>query len=152
MPTPDFIAHVTALASQAGFQGAAASIPGVIKRKWNIPPAFPAGVDVRDPDGFVVGCDRAELNSACVAEYQAAEEPNSGRIGAVGAYKTAIDYQAAYERALHARHASGLRLRVWASARRTGHSDLTYGVFGCAVRSIEASIAASRSVPNSQEA
>lgn len=126
-------------------------MPGVVASVWQIPPGFPSGTDVQDPTGFITACDRTDLNSACVDEYAAGTTPNSGRMGVVGALKTAIDYQAAYERALHARHASAVRCRVWASARRAGHSDMTYGVFGCVHRGLEAVIGAARSVPNTQE-
>lgn len=156
MPTPAFVAHIVDLCRQAGDQGAAGGAPGVFRRPWQIPSAFPVGTDVQDPDGFKAACDRSGLNNLCVAEYDAGlvadpgGNPDAGRLGVVGALKTAIDYQAAFERALQARHASAVRLRAWAAARRAGHSDGTFGVFGCVSRSVDDAIGAARSVPNAQ--
>lgn len=156
MPTPAFVAHINDVCAQAAAQGRAAGMPGVARRPWQVPSAYPVGTDVQDPAGFVTACDRSALNALCVAEYLAGYEPDrggnpaAGRLGVVGAYKTAIDYQAAFERALHARHAPPVRLRAWAAARRAGHGDTTYGVFGCVARAVDDGIGAARSVPNSQ--
>lgn len=149
---PDaFRVHMAALAAQAGLQGSAAAMPGVVRRPWQLPATYPIPIDVQNPAGVKLACDRTDLNAACLLEYQQGLDPNEGRIGAVGALKTAIDYQAAYERALHARHASPVRLRVWAGGRRSGHQDTTYGIFGVIVRALDASISAAHSVPNTQD-
>ena len=149
-PFAPFIAHITALAQQAALQGIATAMPGVGKRPWQIPPTYPVGVDVQLPAGFIFACNRDILNASCVAEYEAGATPNGGRLGVVGAYKIAIDYQAAFERALHARYASAVRCRIWASARRAGHADLTYGIFGCLLRGIADMVSAAQAIPNEQ--
>lgn len=149
MPTPGFETHLQDLANQGTAIGQAGSSPGVSPREWQIPSTMPEGIDPQDPNGFKEACDRTELNDLCMTAYATGGMPNGGRFGQVMAYKTAIDYQAAYERALHARHASGLRCRVWAAARRAGHADLTYGVFGALTRHLQALQDAATAVPNS---
>lgn len=151
MPTPDFETHLNDLAAQGTAMGQAGSSPGVSPRLWQIPSIFPGGVDPQDPEGFRQGCDRSELNDLCIEAYATGATPNGGRFGQVMVAKTAIDHQAAYERALHARHASPLRCRVWAAARRAGHSDLTYGVFGALYRHLQALQDAATAVPNSPD-
>lgn len=148
MPSAAFYQHLDDLAAQALAQGAAACVPGVLARAWNLPSAYPAGADLQDPGALASACDRHELNSRCVAAYATGAQANAGRIGEVMAFKLAIDYQAAYERALHARHASATRCRAWAAARRTGHGDGTYGVFGVVRRMIDATLAAATERPN----
>lgn len=131
MPVYEFYKHIDGLVGQARLQGAAASVPGVIHRPWNIPETHPTdGLDISDPAFFAIACDRSALNAAAIASYENGARANAGRMGIVMAAKKAIDYQAAYERALQARHASAVRRRVWAMARRTGHGSSTYGVFG----------------------
>lgn len=134
MPTATFTAHLAGLAAQAQAQGAAAAAPGVTYRRWNLPTAFPLSTDVQSPAGIIAACARDDLNALVIDAYQTGFEPNAGRLGAVMAGKIAIDHMGAYERALHARHASAVRCRAWASARRAGHADLTYGAFGCVGR------------------
>ena len=141
MPTPAFEQHVQDLTDQAAAIGTAAAAPGVARRVWQVPSAYTGGTDVQDPVGFVAACDRSGLNADCVDVYQA-----GGRLGLVAAYKAAIDYQAAWERALHARHASGVRCRVWAGLRRGGHGDPLYGVFGAVKKQIEAFVTSATAV------
>jgi len=149
LPAP-FVAHILGIMLQESAQGSAAAMPGVVPRTWQVPLTFPIGTDIQDPAGFITACDRTELNYDCIEEYHAGTVINGGRIGVVGALKTAMDYQACYERALHARHASPVRLRAWSSARRTGHGDSTFGVYAQMMASLNASISAARSVPNMQ--
>jgi len=152
MPTPAFDDHLNALAAQVAAQGAAAAMPGVAARAWQIPAHYPPATDVRDPAGFITACSRADLNNNCRIAYDQSTNPNdsTGRQGVVGAYKTAIDYQAIYERALHARHATSVRCRVWSAARRAGHSDLRFGVIGCVNGAILDALGAAPAVPNTQ--
>lgn len=137
-PIYSFYQHLDALIEQDRLQGAAACLPGVARRPWNMPPLAPTNsLDIDDPAFWVAACDRSSLNSGAVAAYETGREPNAGRTGTVMAYKKAIDYQACYERALRARHASPVQLRVWAMARRTGHGSPTYGVFGVVKNEID---------------
>ena len=130
----------------------AASLPGAADRPWQVPATYPSGAfDVRDPAGFMQACDRSSTNYECESEYNLAAAANSGRLGVVGAIKTAVDYWAAWERALHARHATPTRCRVWAAARRFGHGDAVFGVFGCVDRMLDDAVGAARSAPNAQE-
>ena len=146
--TGAFLQHMAALTEAARLQGSAFALPGVVKRPWQIPANYPPGVDVQNPAAFITACDRSDLNYLCINEYETGAEANAGRRGVVMAAKTAIDYQAAYERALHARHASALRCRVWAGGRRAGQGDTTYGVFGCVMRYLDSTVSAARSVAN----
>lgn len=148
LPLP-YVAHLTAVAEQSAAQGFAANLPGLVGRPWNLPAGYPVGVDVQSPGGFVTACDRTTLNADCVAAYNAGFDSQLGRTGIVMALKTAIDHQAAYERALHARHAGAVRLRVWAGARRTGHGNTAAGVFANQRAGLENMIAAAAAInPN----
>lgn len=126
---PAYVNHLTAVAAQALAQGTAANLPGLVGRPWNIPAGYPLGTDVQNPAGFKAACDRTALNLLAAAAYGASYDSPDGRAGNLMAVKLAIDHQAAYERALHARHAGGVRLRTWAGARRTGHGNTVAGVF-----------------------
>lgn len=149
MPTYQFNTHIETLANQVRLQGDAASVPGVLRRAWNIPAFYPVGIDVQHPFGFGAACSRSELNAMVIASYETGVETNAGRLGIVGAGKKAIDYQAGYERALHARHASAMRRRVWAMARRTGHSDLRFGVYAAVRTELDAMVSAASATDNS---
>jgi hypothetical protein len=151
MPTASFARYIADLARQAGQQGAAAAAPGVARRCWQIPSSYPVSTDIQDPGGFIDACNRDDLNALAIAGYQTGHLPNSytGRVGVVAAAKVAIDHMGAHERALHARHAGPVRLRAWAASRRAGHSDTTYGVFGCLQRYCASMIEEAQSVPNS---
>ena len=61
-------------------------------------------------------------------------------------YSFRLDFQAAYERALHARHAGGVRLRTWAGARRTGHGNTAAGVFAVQRTYLESLMAAATAI------
>jgi len=149
MPTDAFYVHLDAVIEQARLQGAAACVPGAVKRPWNIPAAAPLdGTDIESASFAKRACDRNDLNSKAISAYESGKDPNSGRLGQVMAYKKAIDYQAAYERAFIARHASAVRRRVWAMARRTGHGSKTYGVFGAVRNELDAFIGEAQSVDN----
>lgn len=137
-----YLSHLAAVAAQAATQGYAANLPGLVGRAWNIPPGYPSGTDLQNPAGFKTACDRTALNLACVEAYNAGFDSSTARTGVVMALKIAIDHQAAYERALHARHASPVRLRVWAGARRTGHGNTAAGVFANQRAYLETLIAA----------
>jgi hypothetical protein len=152
MPAPSFAAYLLDLTTQAHQIGAAAAASGVAKRVWQIPSQYPASTDVQEPDGFIDACNRDDLNELAIAGYQRGHLPNDyvGRVGVVAAAKLAIDHMGAHERALHARHASPVRLRAWAAARRTGHSDVTYGVFGCIGRYAASMLEQANAVGNSQ--
>lgn len=141
MPTSSFAAHMATLSTQAAQQGAAAAAPGVLRRPWQLPLAFPNGTDVQTPSGIMYACNRSTLNAECVEAYTL-----GGRVGLIVPYKLAIDYQGAYERALHARYASAVRCRVWAGARRAGHGDSELGVFGAIQRDLASRLAAATAV------
>lgn len=130
MPVYQFYRALDAVIEQARIQGASASLPGIVRRQWAIPPAAPTtGIDVEDPNFFFTACDRSELNGMAVAAYETGNEPNAGRIGTLMAAKKAIDYQAGCERALRGRYASAVQRRIWAMARKTGHGSANFGVF-----------------------
>jgi hypothetical protein len=152
MPTPTFNQYLNDLATQAYQHGAAAAVPGVVRRPWQLPSAFPISTDVQDPAALIAACNRDDLNALAITGYQTGNTPNSytGRIGVVMAIFAAIDHMGAYERALHARHASPVRLRAWAAARRAGHADMTYGVYGCVQRYCASLLEEARSTPNTQ--
>lgn len=141
MPTTAFNDHIAALAAQGAQQGAAAAAPGVVRRPWQLPPTYPSGTDVQVPAGIAYACDREDLNAQCIVAYE-----TGGRVGLIVPYKLAIDYQAAYERALHARHAGAVRCRAWAGARRAGHGDPTLGIFGAIQRDLTARVATASAV------
>lgn len=152
MPTVTFAQYLSGLASQAYQHGAAAAVPGIVKRPWQLPANFPISEDVQDPDALIAACNRDDLNALAIAGYQNGNTPNSytGRLGVVMAAKIAIDHMGAHERALHARHASPVRLRAWAAARRAGHADMSYGVFGCVQRYCASLVEQATTVPNGQ--
>ncbi len=133
MPSASFNNHIAALAVQAGGMGQAAAAPGLVPRPWQIPPAAPgSGTEVQDPAFWAAALARADLNAGYVAEFATAV-PVRGR---AMAYKAAADYMGAYERAVQARYASAVRCRVWAGARRAGHSDLSSGVLAAVVNQL----------------
>lgn len=152
MPTPSFYAHIADLCAKAGIQGAAAAAPGVVGRAWDVPSTYPVSTDIQDPSGFMYACARADLNALAVEGYERGNLPNDvvGRIGVVMAAKIAIDHMAAKERALHARHASPVRLRAWAASRKAGHADTTFGALGTAGRYVQSLVDQANSAPNSQ--
>jgi hypothetical protein len=143
--------HLAGLEDQAQSHGAAVAAPGVVVRYWNVPDTYPDDVDIQDPFGFLQACDRTDLNDDCTEAYETGGDPNSGRMGQVMANKIAIDNMGAYERALHARHASAVRCRAWACARRAGHADDTYGVFGCLARFVQDFLDAAEAIDNAPE-
>lgn len=149
MPTLSFLAHVENLCEVAETVGSAAAIPGVRVRSWAIPDGYPSDVPLYDPAGIATACDRTDLNALVVEAYNTAG-PNAGRLGTVVAGKMALDHVACRERALHARHATPLRLRAWAAARRAGHADTLYGVFGAFAASVNDVSAAATAVDNTQ--
>lgn len=153
MPLPaDFNAHIVDLQTQALSLAGAAGVPGVLPRRWQVPTAYPLGTPPQDPAGFKEACDRTALNALAVAAYQTGGDANAGRAGQIVGLKAAIDHQAAYERALHARHAGGVRLRAWAAARRSGHGDVNYGVFAAARLAAEGHLSAATAAPNTPTA
>lgn len=135
MPTGTFRNHVTELARQAAAMGQAAAAPGLAGRPWQLPPAHPTdGTDIQNPDFWTSAMGREDLNVLYGTAFNG--DPVSPR-GKAMAYKAAVDYMGAYERAAQARYASGLRCRVWAGARRQGHGDMNYGVFGAVQRQLD---------------
>jgi hypothetical protein len=148
MSTDSFTARVIDLTNQAATQAAAASMPGVVPRPWQIPSSFPSSVPIYDPIGFIVACDRTDLNAIADVAYNTGSGPNAGRIGTVAAAKMAIDHVAGQERALHARHASPVRLRSWAAVRRAGHASLPYGIFGAFAAVVNDAASAATAVDN----
>lgn len=151
MSTSSLSDHITDLAAQAFLQGAAAAIPGVVPRPWQLPSAYPSGTPPIDPAGFIVACDRTDLNEVAATAYATGGAPNAGRIGTIVAAKMAMDHIACHERALHARHALPVRLRTWAAARRTGHGSLPYGVLGAFAAAVDDAAAAATAAPNAQD-
>lgn len=152
MPVYPFFKAMDSLIEQSRLQGAAASLPGVVRRPWAIPPDAPTtGIDIEDPNFFRIACDRTELNGMAVAAYETGNGPNAGRVGTVMASKKAIDYQAGCERALRGRYASAVQRRIWAMARKTGHGSPTYGVFGAIRRELETLLDEAVALPNSPE-
>lgn len=148
MPVPAFYAYLDDLARIAESQGTAAAAPGLARRLWGVPSDYPSGVDISNPVGIANACDRTDLNEFVLAAYQTGGGANAGRFGSVMAGKMAIDYQAAYERALHARFAPAVRSRVWAGARRAGHGDRNLGVFGAVEKAINKITNAANTIPN----
>lgn len=143
---PAYTAHLAAVAAQALAQGTAANLPGLVGRPWNVPANHPLGTDVQNPIGFKTACDRTVLNQLALVAYGASYDSPDGRAGNLMALKLAIDHQAAYERALHARHAGGVRLRTWAGARRTGHGNTAAGVFAVQRTYLESLMAAATAI------
>lgn len=145
---PSFAAHLAKLAQVARDQAAADGLPGLVPRPWQMPPTVPGTVDLQDPEFFKTACNRDSLNAAIATEYLDGGGGNAGRLGRVMALKLAIDHVACYERALTARHAAPARCRAWAAARRAGHADLTYGVYGVTGRYVNDLDAAAGAVAN----
>lgn len=149
MPTSSFDAHIRGLADAAFEQAAAAAVPGAVTTVWGLPELYPVGTPLYDPTGIAEAMDRSDLNELCVAAYDGGAVPNGGRIGHVVATKMAIDHMAVRERALHARHATPVRLRAWRAARLAGHANAA-GVFGAFAAAVGDIYGAATAVPNSQ--
>jgi len=153
MPTTTFNNQMDKLRLDAFVHGKASAAPGVTRRNWQIPYYYPQTIsaDIQDPTVLSVACDRTELNNYALSAYSVGDQPNAGRSGQIMAAKLAIDYQGAYERALHARHASGVRCRVWAGTRRAAHGHDTYGAIGAVQTYLNTLASSCTSVPNSPE-
>lgn len=150
MPTSSFQTHIDDLASVAYDAAAAAAVPGVYKRAWSVPSTYPAGTPLYDPAGLISAFSRSDITAYILEAYATGSDPNAGRIGQVAAGKLALDHVACRERAAHARHATPQRLRAWAAARRAGHANTTYGVFGALAAAVADAAAASTTGPNAQ--
>ena len=153
MPTTNFNSQMDQRRLDAFKHGIASSAPGVYRRTWQIPVSYPVSLaaDIQDPSVLTLACDRTELNNYALDAYKVGDQPNAGRSGQIMAAKLAIDYQGAYERALHARHASGVRCRVWAGTRRAAHGHDTYGAIGAVQTYLNTLASSCTSVPNSPE-
>lgn len=131
---PEFTDQLDALAAQAQAQADAARFPGLLPRVWQLPKTSAAssdgGADLADPGFLINRVPRARLNAAYAAELRAGPTRAAGRLGALAAYKSAVDYLATMERAYHASYVSRTRALYWAAARRVGHADAADGVLG----------------------
>jgi hypothetical protein len=144
----EFTKHVNDWSDLAFTNLLADSLPGLYRRRWAAKTFFPIGIDIQDPTGFVTMYTREELNQKCIDAYTTGPEANRGRAGEVMALKSAIDYLAAAERAMHASHASPARLRTWAMARRDGHADKVYGAFAQVRKYMDDTLAAASAYAN----
>lgn len=131
---PEFDDQLDALAVQAQAQADAARFPGLLPRVWQLPETSAAssdgGVDLADPGFLINRVPRTRLNASYAAELRGGATRTGGRLGALAAYKSAVDYLATMERAYHASFVSRTRALYWAAARRVGHADGADGVLG----------------------
>jgi hypothetical protein len=139
LPT-EFTAQAARLRERAAADALAAQMPGVYRRGWVLPVGAPND-DPAVPATLAVA--RAVLNDAYKTTLTTgAADDGYGRLGPLAAYKSAIDYLAALERALHAEYANRNRAARWAAARRAAHGDATYGAVAAAERDLRTALAA----------
>lgn len=135
MSTPgEFNTFIKDLITQAASSHSAACVPGVFRRKWQIPDFTPQGSSpdadhIQSPRVIALSLPRDVSNAEYVRTSQTSGSPNSGRVGQLIAYKTMVDYTASYERALQASLASRTRCLQWSGSRRYGHGTETGSVF-----------------------
>jgi hypothetical protein len=143
LPT-EFVRQIAQIQSTAGDGADAAGTPGLAGRPWNLPAGVASGgADLQDP----VVLKDALVRDECSQKYAEALRGGAvgaaeGKAGALVAYKSAVDYLAAAERALQARHAPRARALRWAAARREGHGDARYGVFAAVLNDLNATLGA----------
>lgn len=129
------------LIAQAEACAEASGLPGLASRTWLLPEGVPSGVDIQDPNAFKVAVERYQLNQLYREALESGSVQNGGTLAELVAFKSAIDYLAAFERALHARFASRVRCAAWAAARRAGHGDAAYGVFAAIAKDVVGTLA-----------
>lgn len=126
-----FLAHLEKLQEVADANAAATCLGG--QRQWSMPPLNGWSGDTMDISGMNAAFDRTELNHT----YQEviSDEQQRGRQGEAGVLKLQLDYIAARERSFRTRHASSIRCKIHAAARRGGHAAAG-GLFDTASGSI----------------
>ena len=114
-----FLAHLETLKDVA-LANADASC-GVGQRTWYVPPLNEWSGDPLDLINMKSAFDRTAINTLYVQVVSNTDQ--DGRIGEAMLLKLQLDYIAALERSYRTRHASSVRCRIHAAARRAGHAS-----------------------------
>lgn len=149
----EFLYLMEQLTDQSAQIATALRLPGLAARRWQIPlrPGFSAFDNIQEPAMIAYLVPRDFLNMYYFEEMEHGPAANRGRVGRAGALQGAIDYMAAFERALQAALAGRARCRAWSSARRNGHGSREAGVFATVYRHLILSHAAASFYPNSPQ-
>jgi hypothetical protein len=113
---PVFVDHLDTMETVSSAAAAATTLLG--QRQWMLPPLGGWDGDPYNIQGITLAFDRTTLNAQYV---ELVSDPDrEAKIGEVMVTKLQVDYLAASERAFRTRHASSVRLRLHAAARRRG--------------------------------
>jgi hypothetical protein len=112
-----FVAHLGALfdVNEANAAAACSGAPSA----WYYPPLDEWTGDPRDIKGMNAAFDRTAINE--LYEEVVGDPLRQGRQGEAVVLKLQLDYIAALERSFRTRHASSVRSKIHAAARRKGH-------------------------------
>lgn len=121
---PDFQAHVDEIELTSTAAADAVCLLG--QRKWHYPPLNTWSGNPLDITGTTNAFLRTNLNQEYVDAINDIDQQSTVGDGMV--LKLQIDYIAALERAFRTRHASSVRCKIHAAARRRGMGD-SGGVF-----------------------
>lgn len=141
------------LKTQASSSHSAVCVPGVLRRKWQVPSSTPSGSHpeashIQAPLVIAIGVAREQLNQLYSDALQTGGDANGGRAGELIAYKMAIDYLASYERALHGSLAAKSRCMLWSGSRRSGHGQGVGSLYEMIEQHITSTLLASRNADN----
>lgn len=131
----EFTDQIARLQARAADDAKAAAMPGLYRRDWLLPFGAPAA-DPATPSTLTISRTSLNLAYKDVLTTGAADPPTYGRLGALIAFKGAVDYLAAFERAMHAEYANRGRAVRWAAARRAAHGDAAYGAVAAVYRDL----------------